>query len=209
MGPIARTLSLGAATVWLATDPVASQSPAPQEVTSDTPEYCLHLLDRVSQRIKASPGRRRRRRSPSCRARASPADVRPGSDARRYFAAAPGAHADDPSERRAVAIGEFPARYLRCAANLQQPHSRPWLSAMHRPTSGKPVARVSGDSQFGCSQTLREKCNGEVPTRVHPKAGASRQAPMAKAVLTTRLRSIRPTTIFRNSDTISRKLIGA
>ncbi|HSZ88134.1 MAG TPA: hypothetical protein VK822_02040 [Acetobacteraceae bacterium] len=54
MGPIARTLSLGAATVWLGTVPVASQSPAPQQVTSDTPEYCLHLLDRVSQMVRVA-----------------------------------------------------------------------------------------------------------------------------------------------------------
>src|SRR3984957_12518929 len=54
MGPIARTLRLGAATVWLATVPVASQSPAPQQVTSGTPEYCLHLLDRVSQMVRVA-----------------------------------------------------------------------------------------------------------------------------------------------------------
>lgn len=36
------------------TDPVVGQ---PQQVTSDTPEYCLHLLDRVSElvRVSASP----------------------------------------------------------------------------------------------------------------------------------------------------------
>ena len=207
MGPIARTLSLGAATVWLrycsGGEPVARPAGGDQRHAGILPASAgPGQPDGARRRVAAAAGGH-------LPVERGPADVRPGSDARRHFAAAPGAHADDPSERRAVAIGEFPARYLRCAANLQQPHSRPWLSAMHRPTSGKPVARVSGDSQFGCSQTLREKCNGEVPTRVHPKAGASRQAPMAKAVFTTRLRSIRPTTICRNSDTISRKLIGA
>jgi hypothetical protein len=56
MGPIVRTLSLGAATLWLGAVPVASQLP-PQQVTSDTPEYCLRLLDRVSEmvRIAAAP----------------------------------------------------------------------------------------------------------------------------------------------------------
>jgi hypothetical protein len=50
MRPIARTLSLGAAAVWLGAMPLASQSP-PQQVISDTPEYCLHLLDRVSEML--------------------------------------------------------------------------------------------------------------------------------------------------------------
>ena len=56
MGPMARTIGLGVATVWLGAMPVAGQSP-PQQVTSDTPEYCLHLLDRVSEmvRIAGSP----------------------------------------------------------------------------------------------------------------------------------------------------------
>jgi hypothetical protein len=53
MGPIARTLSLVAATVWLGAVPVASQLP-PQQVTSDTPEYCLHLLDRVSEMVRVA-----------------------------------------------------------------------------------------------------------------------------------------------------------
>jgi hypothetical protein len=34
-------------TVWFGLLPVASQSP--QQITSDTPEYCLQLLDRVSK----------------------------------------------------------------------------------------------------------------------------------------------------------------
>jgi hypothetical protein len=57
MGPIVlRTVGIGAATVWLGVMPVAGQSP-PQQVTSDTPEYCLHLLDRVSElvRVAATP----------------------------------------------------------------------------------------------------------------------------------------------------------
>ena len=53
MGPIARTLSLGAATVWLGAIPVVSQSP-PQQVISDTPQYCLHLLDRVSELVRVA-----------------------------------------------------------------------------------------------------------------------------------------------------------
>jgi hypothetical protein len=55
MGPIVRTLSLGAATLWLGAVPVASQLPPPQQVTSDTPEYCLHLLDRVSEMVRIAP----------------------------------------------------------------------------------------------------------------------------------------------------------
>jgi hypothetical protein len=51
MGPIARTASIGAVAVWLGAMPVASQAP-PQEVTSDTPQYCLHLLDRVSEMVR-------------------------------------------------------------------------------------------------------------------------------------------------------------
>jgi hypothetical protein len=53
MGPIVRTLTLGAATVWLGAGPVVSQSP-PQQVTSDTPQYCLHLLDRVSELVRVA-----------------------------------------------------------------------------------------------------------------------------------------------------------
>lgn len=33
--------------------PVAGQQPA-QQVTSDTPEYCLHLLDRVSELVRVA-----------------------------------------------------------------------------------------------------------------------------------------------------------
>jgi hypothetical protein len=53
MGPIMRTVSLGAASVWLGATPLASQPP-PQRVTSDTPEYCLHLLDRVSEMVRVA-----------------------------------------------------------------------------------------------------------------------------------------------------------
>ena len=35
--------------------PVAGQSP-PERVTTDTPEYCLHLLDLVSRRVQIVPG---------------------------------------------------------------------------------------------------------------------------------------------------------
>ena len=51
MGLIVRTVGLGAATAWLALAPVAGQAP-PQKVTSDTPAYCLHLLDRVSEMVR-------------------------------------------------------------------------------------------------------------------------------------------------------------
>lgn len=40
-------------TVWFGLMPVASQSP-PQQVTSDTPAYCLQLLDRVSQMVRSA-----------------------------------------------------------------------------------------------------------------------------------------------------------
>ena len=33
--------------------PVASQPP-PEQVTSDTPEYCLHLLDRVGDMVRVA-----------------------------------------------------------------------------------------------------------------------------------------------------------
>jgi hypothetical protein len=39
-------------TVWFGLIPVSSQSP--QQVTSDTPAYCLQLLDRVSQMVRAA-----------------------------------------------------------------------------------------------------------------------------------------------------------
>lgn len=56
MGPIVRTLGIGGTAVWLGAMPVAGQSP-PQQVISDTPEYCLQLLDRVSElvRVAATP----------------------------------------------------------------------------------------------------------------------------------------------------------
>jgi hypothetical protein len=53
MRPAVRLLGLGAAAAWLGVAPVASQSP-PQQVTSDTPEYCLHLLDRVSEMVRVA-----------------------------------------------------------------------------------------------------------------------------------------------------------
>jgi hypothetical protein len=33
----------------------AGGQPAPQQVTSDTPEYCLQLLDRVSEMVRGAP----------------------------------------------------------------------------------------------------------------------------------------------------------
>jgi hypothetical protein len=53
MEPVLRTFGLGAAAVWLGAMPAASQPP-PQRVTSDTPEYCLLLLDRVSQMVRVA-----------------------------------------------------------------------------------------------------------------------------------------------------------
>ena len=37
---------------WLAVSPVSGQ-PAPQQVTTDTPQYCLVLLDRVSDLVRS------------------------------------------------------------------------------------------------------------------------------------------------------------
>jgi hypothetical protein len=44
---------LGLVGVLAAATPVAGQ-PAPQRVTSDTPEYCLRLLDRVSDLVRVA-----------------------------------------------------------------------------------------------------------------------------------------------------------
>ena len=56
----ARTTSLagvlacaGVGVALLAAAPVAGQSP-PQRVISDTPEYCLELLDRVSEMVRVA-----------------------------------------------------------------------------------------------------------------------------------------------------------
>ena len=46
---------LGAGLALFAVLPVASQPP-PQPVTSDTPEYCLHLLDRVGEMVRRADG---------------------------------------------------------------------------------------------------------------------------------------------------------
>jgi len=53
MGRIARVFGLGVTAVWLGASPVESQAP-PQQVTSDTPQYCLHLLDRVSEMVRVA-----------------------------------------------------------------------------------------------------------------------------------------------------------
>jgi hypothetical protein len=47
-----RVAGLGLAAVLVAT-PVLGQ-PAPQRVTSDTPEYCLRLSDRVSELVRVT-----------------------------------------------------------------------------------------------------------------------------------------------------------
>ena len=38
---------------WVGLLPSASQSP-PQHITSDTPEYCLRLLERVSEMVRST-----------------------------------------------------------------------------------------------------------------------------------------------------------
>lgn len=43
--------SLGLIAMLFGSAPVVGQ---PQQVTSDTPEYCLHLLDRVSELVRVS-----------------------------------------------------------------------------------------------------------------------------------------------------------
>src|SRR5258708_39115274 len=48
---LAACLGLGAALVGAG--PVGGQSP-PQQVTSDTPEYCLRLLDQVSEVVRVA-----------------------------------------------------------------------------------------------------------------------------------------------------------
>ena len=53
MGPIARTFTLAVAGTWLSAGPVTGESP-PQQVTSDTPQYCLQLLDRVSELVSVA-----------------------------------------------------------------------------------------------------------------------------------------------------------
>ena len=52
--PDMRGIGIGAAAIWLGVMTVEAQSP-PQQVTSDTPEYCLHLLDRVSELVRGAP----------------------------------------------------------------------------------------------------------------------------------------------------------
>lgn len=46
-------LCLGLAAMVFGAPPVVGQPP-PQQVTSDTPEYCLHLLDRVSELVRTA-----------------------------------------------------------------------------------------------------------------------------------------------------------
>jgi hypothetical protein len=53
MGCFMRSLAIGAGGVWLGILPATAQ--APQQVISDTPEYCLHLLDRVSEMVRGAP----------------------------------------------------------------------------------------------------------------------------------------------------------
>ena len=48
-----RVAGLGLAAVLVGATPVLGQ-PAPQRVTSDTPEYCLRLSDRVSELVRVT-----------------------------------------------------------------------------------------------------------------------------------------------------------
>ncbi len=54
MAPLARALGIGVAAIWLAAMPVVGQPP-PQQVISDTPQYCLYLLDQVSDMVRGAP----------------------------------------------------------------------------------------------------------------------------------------------------------
>ena len=61
MSPHAHTTSLlgavacfGAAAMLAGVVPVVGQPP-PQQVTSDTPEYCSRLLDRISELVRTAP----------------------------------------------------------------------------------------------------------------------------------------------------------
>jgi len=51
---LVRTLSAGAAGFWLGMMPAGGQPP-PQQVISDTLEYCLQLRDRVSEMVHGAP----------------------------------------------------------------------------------------------------------------------------------------------------------
>ena len=48
-----RGIGIGVAAVWFGVMSVEAQSP-PQQVTSDTPEYCLQLFDRVSELVRGA-----------------------------------------------------------------------------------------------------------------------------------------------------------
>ncbi len=52
MGSFARISAVLAAGTWVGLAPVMGQPP--QQVISDTPEYCLHLLDRVSELVRGA-----------------------------------------------------------------------------------------------------------------------------------------------------------
>jgi hypothetical protein len=98
MGPIARTASIGAVAVWLGAMPVASQAP-PQEATGDTPQYCLLLLDRVSEMVRIA------QTPPPQEVTFLSSEGRRMCDqgqTRRHIAAAPGAGHDDAPRRRTL-----------------------------------------------------------------------------------------------------------
>jgi hypothetical protein len=45
---------MGLATLLFGAPPVVGQQPGAQLVTSDTPEYCLQLLDRISEMVRVA-----------------------------------------------------------------------------------------------------------------------------------------------------------
>ena len=53
MMPLTRMIGLAGIAAWLGAMPVTGQSP-PQEVTTDTPAYCLRLLDRVGEMVRST-----------------------------------------------------------------------------------------------------------------------------------------------------------
>ena len=51
MTPVIRIIGAASVAGWLGATPVIGQAP-PQEVTTDTPAYCLRLLDRVGELVR-------------------------------------------------------------------------------------------------------------------------------------------------------------
>jgi len=51
MRSLSRAFGFGATVLWLGAMPVTGQAP-PQQVITDTPEYCLHLRQRMSELLR-------------------------------------------------------------------------------------------------------------------------------------------------------------